>query len=459
MGNFRVGTKSLRYDRSMQHVNTFPFQEIHSEGQFALWQKDKIWWWEDGKIHHAIGENALRTLAALKTRGIHSYEIPKELECYPTGIDLQVHLRFPGQAAKETLAGGLFSALSGGYDTVLTMPNTFPYLDSAEFLLQARRELEEFRKKYFPSIHVLFTAAGTKGMQGAEAADIPALVQAGAAALTDDGWGVKSDEAMEKIFEHCANLDIPFLQHAEIHGHKGVATASNFQRAESLPEYPRNAESEMIRRDLRLLRKHKKARYHVLHISTRESLAEIRKAKEEGLPVTAEVTPHHLFFSNAEIPGQTDARSTSFKMNPPLFALEDREALREGLASGLIDFVSTDHAPHEAQAKALGWQKAPFGTRGMETALPVLVTLKEQGVLTQNRIVEVFSTVPRKFIGCKECAKPAGLVFVNSKNPWKVSEKDLPGISKNSCFLGAELKGKIEFVTMGEKIFQRNTTK
>ena len=447
----------------MQQSTAIPFHEVCRRESWVLFQKnpasgkvEKIWWREKMELHEENSSVAQARYEAFCAKGWPVQEIPAELTAYPTGIDLQVHLRFPGQASKETLEGGLSSALASGYDTILTMPNTFPYLDAPELLAQARKELEEFREKNFPGVKVLFTAAGTKGMQGAESADIPGLVRAGAAAITDDGWGVKSDDAMEKIFEHCAATGVPFLQHAEMPGHKGVATASNFQRSEGLPEYPRNAESEMIRRDLRLLRKHKKARYHVLHVSTRESLEEIRKAKEEGLLVTAEATPHHLFFSNAEIPAQSNPLSTSFKMNPPLFAPEDREALRDALASGLVDFVSTDHAPHETQAKAQGWLKAPFGTRGMETALPVLVTLQEQGVLSYARVVEVFSSTPRKFIRRPECATPAGWVFVNSKKKWKVSEQDLPGISKNSCFLGTELLGQIEFVALGEQIFARN---
>ena len=392
--------------------------------------------------------------AALSRAGLYEQEIPEHWRALPTGMDLQVHLRFPGQPQKETLAGGLFSALVGGYDTIITMPNTQPYLDSPEILRAALAEysLEVSHLGDLP-VRVLFTAAATQGMQGLIPTDIAGLVRTGAVAITDDGWGVKSAEAQEKIFRACAENDVLFQQHAEMHGHKGVATASAFQRQANLPEYPRSAEAEMVRRDLEILRKVPQARYHVLHVSTKESLQAIERAKQEGLRVTAEVTPHHLFFSNEDIPD--DARSTFFKMNPPLFSPEDREALRAALRSGLIDCVSTDHAPHELSAKEKGWILSPFGTRGLETSLPALLSLVKAHELSWQRLEEVFSTAPRKILGRPETALPTGLLFVDPNENYLVTESDLPGISQNSCFLGQTLHGKVKIRAEKGRIYRQ----
>jgi dihydroorotase len=390
-----------------------------------------------------------------RAMGLAPRSIPAGWIALPTGMDLQVHLRHPGQAQKETLEGGLESALYGGLDAVVTMPNTNPFLDTPEAVASAISSARELAARY--PVRVAFTASATVGMQGAQAAPIEALVRAGAVAITDDGWGVKTAEAQGDVFAACARAGVIFQQHAEIPGHKGVATHSKFQQAEGLPEYPRTAESGMVKRDLALLRKSPGARYHILHISTRETVQEIRRAKADGLAVTAEVTPHHLFFSNDDIPPESDPLSTSFKFNPPLFAPEDRAALREALRDGTIDCVSTDHAPHEAALKRQGWRIAPFGTRGLETALPALLTLVREGELSLARLVEVFSTTPRRILGRAELAKPTGVLFVDPHASYRVGEADLPGVSRNSCFLGAALHGRIELRAEPGRLYARAT--
>jgi dihydroorotase len=370
-------------------------------------------------------------------------EISPSAMAFPTGFDLQVHLRYPGQSDRETLSGGLNSALIGGYDTIVTMPNTDPFLDDPQVLAKAIKDCQQASVNLGIPVTTLFTAAGTKGMKGDEASDIPALVAAGAVAITDDGWGVRSPEAMRKILESCRDANVAFLQHAEMPGHKGHASPSEFQRKHSIPAYPRTVESQMVARDIELLESVKGARYHVLHVSTRETLDVVRRAKESGLDVTCEVSPHHLYFSNQDIPAElVPERVNSFKMNPPLFDPEDRDALIEGLANGLIDFVSTDHAPHRSDAKATEWALAPFGTRGMETALPVLVGLMWQGRISASRLVEVWSSKAREFLPSKAGAK--GLVFLDPARDYLVDAFELPGISRNSCFFDHRLRGRID---------------
>ncbi|MGZ3706981.1 MAG: dihydroorotase, partial [Bdellovibrionota bacterium] len=178
-------------------------------------------------------------------------------------------------------------------------------------------------------------------------------------------------------------------------------------------------------------------------------------AKREGLAVTAEVTPHHLFFSSDQIPPESDSLSTAFKFNPPIFTADDKAALREALRDGTIDCVSTDHAPHEAELKAKGWRIAPFGTRGLETALPALLSLVKEGELSMSRLVEVFSTAPRRVLGKAQFAQPTGLLFVDPSAAFRVSPDDLPGISQNSCFLGTTLHGRIELRAEPGRLYAR----
>ena len=384
-------------------------------------------------------------------------EIPAHFKSLPTGMDLQVHLRFPGQEEKENLEGGLAAAFAGGYDALLTMPNSTPFLDDPKVLQAAISELNQRFPASVARPRVFFSVSATQQMAGETPSDLAGLMDAGGAAVTDDGWGVRSDDAMLEIFRKCAELNVPFLQHAEMPGHKGFAPASAFQKKNEIPEYPRTAESDMVARDVALLRKVPGARYHVLHISTRETLAEIRKAKDEGLAITCEVTPHHLFFANTDIPAAENEISTFFKMNPPLFDPEDRAALVEALESGLIDCVSTDHAPHSLEAKRGGWIAAPFGTRGLVTALPTLLTLFARGDLSWNRLVEVYAQAPRTILGQQEIMRPRGLLFVDPDVEFSVAKEDLCGISKNSCYIGAKLQGRIELRGEPGQLFTRNS--
>lgn len=402
------------------------------------------WFWEPGQSEVGEAKSAAQIAAVMQRLGAKAFkrEIPAHWWVLPTGLDLQVHLRHPGQAGKETLAGGLESALAGGYDSIVSMPNTHPFLDEASALEAAQASAQSTASQY--PVRIGFAAAATLGMKGETPTNVDALAAAGAVAVTDDGWGVKSPEAQDALFDACARNGLLFQQHAEMPGHRGVTPAGPFQRAHGLPEYPRGAESGMVKRDIELLRHHPHARYHVLHVTTKESVEEIRRAKAEGLRVSAEVTPHHLFFSNESIPEPSDPRCTYFKMNPPLFAPEDQEALRQALRDGTIDCVSTDHAPHEEENKAKGWLLAPFGTRGLETALPTLLTLVAQGALSRERLVEVFSTAPRRLLGLDRFREPTGLLCVDPNARYRVESADLPGISRNSCFLGAELQGRIE---------------
>ncbi len=371
----------------------------------------------------------------------------------PAGVDPQVHLRVPGQEEKETAGTGLLAALRGGVAAVLTMPNTKPVIDNVEVCEEARLELTE--AEHLTGVKAYLTGSITQALKGKAASPYKELADWGVKAFTDDGLGVVDDQRMRDVFAASAATGLPILQHAEIPGHGCVLAEGPVQEQLGIGAYPRSAEIDMVGRDLKILGDYPQARYHVLHVSAEETVALVEEAKRRGLKVSCEVTPHHLWFSSDDIkPGQT-----SFKMNPPLRGPRDRHALRRALATGAIDFVATDHAPHEASVKGENFKTSAFGTTGLETSLRVLLTLVREGELTPKRLVEVFSSRPAAFLGIeKEFGdireqRPMAGVLVNRAVRSEVTEDDLFSLSKNSCFLGETLDGRIEAVFLGERCY------
>ncbi len=375
----------------------------------------------------------------------------------PSGIDVQAHLRVPGQQQKETAATGLLAALKGGYSAVLTMPNTQPTIDCVEVLNQGKAEVREFEENY--GISVLWSAAITKNLNSSELTDFEALVRSGVVAITNDGLGVFSDEVMTLAFSRLQDLNIPLLQHAEFLGHGGVLAPGPVQQKLGVKPYPEEPEWQMVERDLRLLRRYPKARYHVLHASCAKTVQLVKTAKAEGLRVTAEVSPHHLFFSAETI----DSNNSSFKMNPPIRNKNDQQALWEGLTEGVIDFVATDHAPHEPLKKTDSFEYSSFGTLGLETTLRVLIEAWKNGKITSQRLVQVFSKTPANFLNLKNGygefklgSKFHGVLVDLQAEPSIFTERDISSFSKNSCFIGQKLPANICGAFHGELIFEFN---
>ena len=368
----------------------------------------------------------------------------------PCGIDPQVHLRVPGQAQKETAASGLAAALRGGIAALLTMPNTKPVIDDIESVALAKEELKQATAN--TGVTVLLSAAITKNQKGQELVDFSALQKVGIAAFTDDGVGVMDDELMAAALAYSQESGIPILQHAEMVGHGGVLAPGPMQEKTKVKAYPAAAEVDMVARDLKLLGDYPRARYHVLHVSSKETLELIRSAKAKGLNASCEVSPHHLYFCNDDI----DDQNTAFKMNPPLRTAADREALQHGLADGTVDFVATDHAPHEARAKDTNLAAAAYGTTGLETSLQVLLSLVAAKKLQPKRLVEVFAQQPAKFLGLDNSygqftvGKPIRAVLVDTKVKTKISADHFVGLSSNSCFIDSTLDGSIEKVFIGD---------
>ena len=309
---------------------------------------------------------------------------------FPGFCDVHVHFREPGFSYKETMRSGSLSALAGGYTSVCTMPNLNPVPDSVENL---QLQLDLIRSGAL--IEVVPYGAITVGEKGETLADLEGMAPY-VIAFSDDGRGVQSDEMMAEAMRRAKALGKMIVAHCEVnsllnggyihdgeyaraHGHKGICSASEY---------------EQIKRDLDLVSKIG-CSYHVCHISTKESVALIREAKKAGLDVTCETGPHYLVLDDTCL--QEHGR---FKMNPPLRAGEDREALVEGIVDGTIDMIATDHAPHSAEEKAKGLSGSAFGVVGLETALPVVYThLVKKGIISPERMVELFSTAPRSRFG------------------------------------------------------------
>jgi len=360
----------------------------------------------------------------------------------PGLVDIQVHFRQPGFEYKETIESGSAAAFAGGITTVVVMPNTKPSLDTPE---RVRFEMDEAKR--VRGIDLLVAAAVTHDLDGEHLTDHGALRAAGAVAVTDDGLPVMRDDVMEASLRQCAEHDLLFMQHAEdlsMTGHRPM-TEGPTSRALGIEGQPADAEGVMVERDVALARK-TGARYHVLHTSTARSLAAVRAAKVDGLPVSCEASPHHLLLTDEACAGG----DPNFKMNPPLRDEADRRALVAALADGTVDAVATDHAPHAAEEKARGFVEAPFGVIGLETAFAALLSLVHDGTIDERRAVHLMTAGPARVLRREGRLgtlhgdeAPAHLALVDPSRTWTVTEDLLRGRSKNSCFLGRTFPGRV----------------
>ncbi len=348
----------------------------------------------------------------------------------PGLCDVHVHFREPGFSYKETVASGSAAAAHGGYTAVCTMPNLDPVPDSAEHLQVQLDAIERGA-----AIKVLPYGAITVGEKGERLADMEAMADK-VCAFSDDGKGVQNEEMMRTamtaakrlgkiIAAHCEDNSLLFGgyihdgEYAKVHGHRGISSASEYKQ---------------IERDLRLAEETGCA-YHVCHISTKESVELIRRAKAHGVDVTCETAPHYLVLCDEDI--QEDGR---FKMNPPLRSREDRQALIEGIKDGTIDLIATDHAPHSAEEKGRGLKKSLMGVVGLETAFPVLYTeLVMKNIITLDRLVELMSFKPRERFGID--ANNDFAVFDISE-AYKTDPNDFLSMGRATPFAGREVFGR-----------------
>jgi dihydroorotase len=416
------------------------FRSPHS-ADFLILKNVEVWTHERVLTHRDLTIRNGRIVDIQPTKNRNPRDA--RLVVMPSAVDTQVHLRTPGQWEKETPETGLQAALRGGVGALLTMPNTKPVLDSVAALELAREQIATSELR--TGVRVLYSVAATISQKGETVAPLKDLARAGASAVTDDGKGIASDDVQLAVLRAAAAAEIPFLQHAETPGAQGPLAKGPIQEKLGLMPYHEDHETVMVSRDLRLLEQVPSARYHLLHTSSRHSVPLVRMAKAKGLLVTAEASPHHLFFSSDDIREE----NKSFKMNPPIRSREDRESLIEGLANGDIDWVATDHAPHEAATKLRSFSDASFGTLGLETMVPVVLDLVAKKRLSPQRAVAVLSTNPAKFLGISDefgqikMGHSARLILVRPDEVWNVNAFDHVSLSKNTCFDGARLTGRV----------------
>jgi dihydroorotase len=367
----------------------------------------------------------------------------------PGFIDVHVHLREPGGEHKETIATGSLAAAKGGFTTICAMPNTKPVPDSKEHMEDLQKRIRETAH-----VRVIPYAAITVRQAGSEMTDFEALKSLGAFAFTDDGVGVQSAAVMLEAMKRAAALNMPIVAHCEENTliNKGSVHEGRFSKEQGINGIPSVCESVHIARDV-LLAEAANCHYHICHISTKESVRVVRDAKRAGIRVTAEVTPHHLILCEEDIPGL----DPNFKMNPPLRGISDKAALIEGLLDGTIDMIATDHAPHTAEEKAQGMQRAPFGIVGLETAFPLLYThFVEAGILTLEQLIKFLTQKPADTFGLDagriEVGKEADLTIIDLDIEQAIAPETFVSKGKNTPFAGWKCKGWPVMTVAGGKI-------
>ncbi|HIZ46755.1 MAG TPA: dihydroorotase [Candidatus Olsenella pullistercoris] len=357
----------------------------------------------------------------------------------PGLVDMHVHFRDPGFEYKETIETGARAATHGGFTDVATMPNTDPVTDTGA---EVRYQID--RSRHAGLCHVRPIGALTVGEKGETLAEIGDMVMEGAVAFSDDGHGVQSAGMMRTCMEYVSQFDKVVSAHCEVESltTHGVINEGRASTRLGMFGWPALGEELEIYRDIELCRMTGCA-LHIAHISTEKGLELVRAAKAEGLPVTCEVTPHHLFLCEDDI---SDAYDTNLKMNPPLRRASDAAALVEGILDGSIDCVVTDHAPHAPHEKDCEWEIAFFGIVGLETSLPLMLTnLVLPGKMSWSRLVEVMAVNPRRCLRLPEVRLEAGsmadLTLIDPAAEVTVSEDWLESRSKNSAWLGKTLTG------------------
>lgn len=376
----------------------------------------------------------------------------KGLLVTPGLIDMHVHLREPGYEYKETILTGTQAAVAGGFSAVACMANTDPVNDSGAV---TRYVLERARASDLARV---FPVGGlSKGLKGEELAEIGEMVREGIVAVSDDGQPVMDAELMRRALEYCRMFNLPVIVHAEdLHlACGGVMNEGPTALRLGLRGIPNAAEEVMVARDIALAA-FTGGRLHVAHVSTRGTVVLIRKAKAEGIAVTAEAAPHHFTLTEEAVEGY----NTNAKMNPPLRSAADLEAIKEGLGDGTIDAIATDHAPHHRDEKEIEFDRAANGVVGLETALSLTLRLVEEGVLSLSEAVRRLTVNPACILGLPYGTLSPGVAadvaIIDPERKWRMVARDLHSKSKNTPFEGWEMKGKAVVTIVGGRIVYEN---
>ncbi len=358
----------------------------------------------------------------------------------PGLVDIHVHLRDPGQEHKETIESGCRAAAHGGITAVCCMPNTVPAIDDAVTVEYVRRRAEEAG-----TCRVHVCGACSKNRDGKILSEMGDMVAHGAVAFSDDGAGVQDAGMMRRVMDYAAQFDRVVMSHCQDDGLVGEGQVNEgvVSTRLGLAGWPAEGEELQIMRDIALCRL-TGCPLHIQHITTARGLQMVRDAKDEGLPVTCEVTPHHMFLCEDDI---HDDYNTFLKVNPPLRTRADCEALIEGVKSGTVDCIVTDHAPHADFEKDEEFENAPFGMTGLETSVGLVVTnLVNTGIITWQDMVDLMAVRPRRIVRAERVALEPGsvadLTVIDPQAEWTVRKGDFESKSCNSGFLGAALKGR-----------------
>lgn len=368
----------------------------------------------------------------------------------PGFVDIHVHLREPGFEEKETVASGAAAAVAGGFTSVACMPNTEPVIDSQETVSFI---LERAKRAGLARVYPIGAVSG--GRKGRELSEMWFMKQAGAVAFSDDGTAVATSELFWRALEYAGQLGLPVIEHAEDAGlaRRGVMHEGSVSTELGLKGIPSSAEEIIVARDLILLGEAAEGRLHIAHISTRGAVEQVRAAKKAGLPVTCEVTPHHIALTHESLRHY----NSDFKMNPPLRPEKDRKALIDALCDGTIDCIATDHAPHRMDEKEVELESAPFGVIGLETALGVCIdVLVSPGRMNLPGLVNRLSTVPAGILGVPGGdlveGVPADVTIFDADEEWTVKPETFHGKSENSAFRGRKLRGRVVHTIVGGRL-------
>ena len=373
--------------------------------------------------------------------------IERNIVQIPALVDLHVHFREPGFSYKETIRTGSMAAAASGYSAVFTMPNLNPVPDTVEHL---QEQLDIIKRDTYTGVYPF--ASITMGQKGAgELVDFEALAPY-VKGFSDDGRGVQSEELMREAMKRIRAVDRVMVAHCEVEAllNGGYIHAGEYAKKNGHRGIVSESEWKEIERDIRLVEE-TGCRFHICHISTKESVALIREAKKKGLPVTCETAPHYLLLSDKDL--QEDGK---WKMNPPLRAEEDRLALIEGIKDGTIDCIATDHAPHSAEEKSRGLEKSAFGIVGLETAFPLMYThFVKTGIITKERLVELMSTNPARIIGLDNSGSYA---CFDLDTCYKIDPQNFLSMGQAMPFEGWEVCGKcVKTVVNGITVYNNSS--